>query len=216
VSTNLVPFTIFLVCYLIGSFPTAYIIGRINNINIFEMGSGNMGANNVTRSLGLKWGILVWAIDSLKGILGVVVGRILMPSDWISASVIGAIAVVVGHNWSFLATLITGKLRGGKGAATAAGTILMMCPPQLIAGTLAVWAGIVLVTRYVSLGVLIASLTAGIWMLILIAQPDSTIPQAYAIYTVALVAMIYMRHWRNILSLLAGRERRLGERVKPQ
>src|SRR5258706_3221138 len=167
-SNVLVPFTIFLVCYLIGSFPTAYIVGRMNHINIFEMGSGNMGANNVTRSLGLKWGILVWAVDSFKGILAIIVARLLMSSEWISASVIGAIAVVVGHNWSFLATLITGKLRSGKGAATAAGTIIMMCPPQLIAVTLAVWAGIVLLTRYVSLGVLIASLLAVGWIVILI------------------------------------------------
>src|SRR3954468_6606060 len=132
-SSVLVAFITFLICYLIGSFPTAYIVGRINHINIFEMGSGNMGANNVTRSLGLKWGVLVWAVDSFKGILAVTIARLLMTSDWISASVIGAIAVVVGHNWSFLATVITGKLRGGKGAATAAGTIIMMCPPQLIA-----------------------------------------------------------------------------------
>src|SRR5579859_2327988 len=114
------PLLIFLIAYVIGSFPSAYVIGRLNRINIFDVGSGNMGANNVTRSLGLKWGIVVWIMDSAKGALGVLIGRWLMPWDQISGSVIGGIAVVVGHNWSVLATLITGKLRGGKGAATAA------------------------------------------------------------------------------------------------
>jgi glycerol-3-phosphate acyltransferase PlsY len=88
-----------------------------------------MGANNVTRALGMTWGGLVWAIDSGKGVVAVLVSQLIMPWDVISASVIGAIAVVVGHNWSLIAALVTGTLRGGKGAATAGGTwVIMMAP----------------------------------------------------------------------------------------
>ena len=208
------PLTVFLTSYVIGSFPSAYIIGRINHINIFEIGSGNMGANNVVRSLGFKWGTLVWAMDSLKGILAVVLARRIMFDDEISASVIGAIAVVVGHNWSFLATLITGRLRGGKGVSTAAGTMLMMAPAQVIIVTLSLWAVVVLLTRYVSLGVLV-SVAIGSALMLLMIGLQYGIPSSYSYYTIAIASMIYVRHWKNILSLLKGRERRLGERVTP-
>ena len=207
----MIPFLIFLLSYVIGSFPTAYIVGRINHVNIFEMGSGNMGATNVVRAVGFKWGVFVWLVDSLKGAIAVALARVMMPWDWMAASVIGGISVIVGHNWSFLATIITGKLRGGKGAATTAGTVLLMAPAQVIILIAAIWAAIVLLTRYVSLGVLLAALGGAIWMLILIAQPGTNIPQLYSIYTVAVVAMLCVRHWKNILRLLAGNERRIGE-----
>src|SRR5215470_8663395 len=101
-----IPLLIFLLAYIVGSFPSAYIIGRLNRINIFEVGSGNMGANNVIRSLGVKWGIVVVAMDVTKGVIGVLIGRLIMPWDQFSGGVIGAIAVVIGHNWSVLATLL--------------------------------------------------------------------------------------------------------------
>jgi len=199
-----------LVCYVIGSFPTAYIVGRINHINIFEVGSGNMGANNVSRALGFKWGALVWAIDSGKGILAVTVAR--MIGDPIPSSIIGAISVVIGHNWSVLATLITGKLRGGKGVSTAFGTWLMLAPYwQLFVIAISTWGAVVLLTRYVSLGALVAVGITAIWMFVLIAREN--ISGSYSFYVVFLTSMIYIRHWKNIRSLLAGQERRLGERV---
>src|SRR5450432_2070690 len=209
------PFFVFLLSYIIGSFPSAYLIGRLNHINIFEIGSGNMGANNVGRSLGAKWGVAVWGIDSFKGMLAVILARLIMPRDEISASVISAIAVVTGHNWSLLATLITGKLRGGKGVSTAAGTLLMMAPAQIVVITISLWAAIVLLTRYMSLGALVAVAVASIWMLILISQQEGNIPQPYALYAISVAAMVYVRHWKNILLLLAGRERRIGERATP-
>lgn len=208
----LTPLTIFLVSYVIGSFPSAYLIGRINHINIFEIGSGNMGANNVVRSLGFKWGFIVWLMDSLKGVLAVVVARRILPDDEISASVISGIAVVVGHNWSLLATILTGRLRGGKGVSTAAGTMLMMAPAQVIIVTLSLWAATVLLTRYVSLGVLV-SVAIGSALMLLMISLQYNIPSSYSYYTIAIASMIYVRHWKNILSLINGRERRLGERV---
>src|SRR5579859_5825407 len=105
------PLAIFLLAYVVGSFPSAYLIGRMKGINIFDVGSGNMGANNITRTLGFKWGLVVVAMDVTKGVAGVLLGRVLMPGDQISGGVIGAIAVVVGHNWSLLATILTGRLR---------------------------------------------------------------------------------------------------------
>lgn len=210
------PLAIFLLAYIVGSFPSAYLIGRLNRINIFDVGSGNMGANNITRALGFKWGVIVVAMDVAKGVAGVLLGRLLMPSDQISGGVIGAIAVVVGHNWSVLATILTGRLRGGKGVATAAGTMLLMAPIHVIAITLSMWALITILTRYVSLGALVGTAIGCGVMLFMIAQQqfyNISIPPSYSIYSLALTAMIYVRHWKNIVSLLTGRERRLGERV---
>lgn len=217
---NIVPsFLTFLLCYLVGSFPTAYVAGRLNKINIFEIGSGNMGANNVTRALGMKWGGLVWAGDVLKGMLAVLVARLVMASDTISASVLGSTAVVIGHNWSVLAAIITGKLRGGKGAATAGGTWIMMAPWQVVVITVSLWGLIVLVTRYVSLAVLVAIAIGTAWMMLLITQQtpinQSAIPPTYSLYIILVALMVYVRHWENIQRLLAGRERRLGEKAQP-
>ena len=139
-----------------------------------------------------------------------------MPRDEISASVISAIAVVTGHNWSLLATLITGKLRGGKGVSTAAGTMLMMAPAQIVIITISLWAAVVILTRYMSLGALVAVAVASIWMLIMISQQEGNIPQPYALYAISVAAMVYVRHWKNIVLLLAGRERRIGERATPE
>ena len=208
------PLVTFLVCYVLGSFPTAYLVGRINHINIFEKGSGNMGANNVTRTLGKKWGALVWAVDSGKGILAVLIARLIMPDNIFLASVIGSIAVVVGHNWSLIVALVTGTLRGGKGAATAGGTWIIMMAPwwYIIVVTFTLWGLIVLITRYVSLAVLVSVGIGTIWVLLIVAQGGS-IPLIYIVYAVLVCAMIYIRHWKNIVSLLTGRERRLGERA---
>jgi glycerol-3-phosphate acyltransferase PlsY len=212
--TVLLPLLTFLVCYIIGSIPTAYLIGRINKVNIFEVGSGNMGAANAIRALGMKWGVLVWLLDTLKGVFAVSLAWNL-PGDKFAHGVIGAIAAVVGHNWSLIATLITGKIRGGKGAATAGGTwILMMLPWwQIVVVTLSLWGAIVLVTRYVSLAVLVSVGIGTIWVMTLISQGSMGIPDVYAYYIVIVACLIFYRHRENIQRLLQGRERRLGDRA---
>src|SRR5688572_1881438 len=103
--------------YLLGSIPTAYLVGKLNRVNIFEVGSGNMGGTNVARALGCGWGIAVLLLDSLKGIVAILLARQIMPDNTAAATVIAALAVVIGHNWSFFVVFITGALRGGKGAA---------------------------------------------------------------------------------------------------
>lgn len=198
--------------YLLGSLPTAYIIGRVKKVNIFEVGSGNMGGTNVARALGFKWGLLVGILDGLKGIIAIVIAsQLIMPDNRPLASAIAALAAVVGHNWSLIVALLTGSLRGGKGAATAFGTMLVIAPFQVIAAMCVVGALLITLTRYVSLGVLVMFSLAGVWMLILISQ--QTIPAEYALYSWALLALILWRFRGNIQRLLAGTERRLGERA---
>jgi glycerol-3-phosphate acyltransferase PlsY len=196
--------------YIIGSFPTAYIVARAKGVDIFKVGSGNMGANNVARAVGLQYGALVWFWDGLKGILAILLARWLVPDHQVQVSVLAAVAVVAGHNWSFLATLITGSIRGGKGAATASGTFLLLAPTFVVALVLALAALIVLLTRYVSLAVLTAVAVGGIAIAALVG-----IGQLDPVYSVYLLVafMVFVRHRSNIYNLLAGKERRLGERA---
>jgi len=198
------------ISYIIGSFPTAYLVARARGVDIFKVGSGNMGATNVIRACGLRYGLIVWAWDVFKGILAILIARWLVPDSQTAASVLAAVAAVAGHNWSFLATVLTGSIRGGKGAATAMGTFVLLAPTVLVAVILALGAAIVLLTRYVSLGVLIGTAAAGaaIALLVGLGQMDPM----YSVYLLVCY-MIFWRHRNNIYSLLAGKERRLGERA---
>lgn len=198
------------VSYIIGSFPTAYLLGRTKGIDIFKVGSGNMGATNVIRALGFRYGALVWAVDALKGVLAILLARQLAPDFETTASVLAAVAAVAGHNWSLLATILTGSIRGGKGAATAMGTFLFLAPSLLVALVFSAGMLIVLLTRYVSLGVLSAVAIAGVALVVLVF--GGWIEPVYSLYL--LVAwMVFVRHRGNIVRLLAGTERRLGERA---
>jgi glycerol-3-phosphate acyltransferase PlsY len=194
--------------YIIGSFPTAYLVARAKGVDIFKVGSGNMGANNVLRALGIQYGALVWLVDGGKGVLAILLARWLDSDHQAAASVLAAIAVVAGHNWSLLATLITGSIRGGKGAATASGTLILLAPTLLLGLVLALGAIIVLLTRYVSLGVLTAVAVAGIGFLVLVVV--GWMEPVYILYL--LVAwMVFARHRSNIAGLISGTERRLGD-----
>lgn len=195
--------------YLIGSFPTAYVIARVRGVDIFAVGSGNMGANNVARAVGWQFGGLVWLLDGAKGIVAILIARALIPDHQAAASMIGAIAAVAGHNWSFLATLITGSVQGGKGAATASGTLLLLLPTFFVALALAVGALIILITRYVSLGVLsaLAVATAAFVLLVVL----GTFDPVYLLYIIV-TWMVFFRHRSNIVRLVSGTERRFGDR----
>lgn len=195
--------------YLLGSIPTAYLVARMRGVNIFEVGSGNMGATNVIRVMGIAWGVFVWFFDSLKGIIAILIAVSWLPEHRALATVIAAVAAVTGHNWSIFAAMITGKIRGGKGAATAFGTLLMIVPLQVIAVMLLVGGFIIALTRYVSLAVLLMFMLAIIWMLVLFTQ--RAIPLEYTLYSLILALLILFRFRENIQRLLAGKERRLGD-----
>lgn len=196
--------------YILGSFPTAYLVAKAKGVDIFTVGSGNMGANNVMRSCGVQYGALVWVIDGAKGVLAVILARYLLPGNLAAANVLGAIAVVAGHNWSLLATIITGSLRGGKGAATASGTLLLLLPTLIVAGVVALGAVIVLLTRYVSLGVLTTLALAALAFVVLVIL--GTFEPVYLMYLLV-VWMVFFQHRANIVRLATGKERRLGERA---
>ncbi len=210
--------TIIVASYLIGSFPTAYFLGKLKNINIFEQGSGNMGGTNVARTMGKGWAILTISADIAKGVFAVWLARdMILPEQIGVATSVAATCVVVGHNWSLFATVLTasikeGKLklivRGGKGAATAFGAMLMIQPFQiLVAGCIGI--AVIARTRYVSLGVLIGFAIANFWLILLVGAEFQK--PILLLYAIALSVMLLLRHRGNVQRLLAGTERRLGE-----
>ena len=122
---------------------------------------------------------------------------------------IAAVCAIAGHNWSLFVALITGTIRGGKGAATAFGTLFMIVPLYVIAAMLVVGGFVIALTRYVSLAVLFMFGLAIAWMIVLVSQ--QIISWEYAVYSLLLALLIYVRFRDNIQRLRAGTERRLGE-----
>lgn len=165
-----------------------------------------MGANNVARSLGFKWGFVVWFLDGMKGVVAVAIARQVMWWDGLTASIVAALSVIIGHNWSLLASLINKQIRGGKGVSTAGGTWLMLVPFDVFCITAALWVILILGTRYVSLAVLIVFLVGTLWVMRLVYLGFLLPPVTY--YAVTVTGLIYYRHRENIRALLQGRERR--------
>ncbi|MCU0495925.1 MAG: glycerol-3-phosphate acyltransferase [Anaerolineae bacterium] len=197
------------ISYLLGSIPTAYLIAKTQEIDIFAIGSGNMGATNVARSLGWRWGAIVWFFDSIKGIAAVLISQRIMEHNIPAATTISALVAIIGHNWSLFATLLTGQIRGGKGAATAFGTLLFVAPFQTIVIVFAISTAIVAVTRYMSLGVLVMFSLSLSSVMVLTLQRQ--MPSEFVYYSVFSGALIVLRFRENIQRLLTGTERRLGD-----
>lgn len=202
------------ISYVVGSFPTGYLIARSRGIDIFAYGSGNMGATNIARVMGggwrgILWALLVWFLDSSKGILSIVIALQILPEHPAPATVVAALFSIIGHNWSVIVAIITGKIRGGKGAATAFGTLIMIVPLQVIAGMLLIGGLIIALTRYVSLAVLLMFALATVWMYVLFTQ--QLVPSEFMAYSLVMAALLVIRFRTNIRRLLEGTERRLGE-----
>jgi glycerol-3-phosphate acyltransferase PlsY len=152
----------FLVGYLLGSLPFGYLVARTHGVDIFKAGSGNPGATNVKRVLGAKAGNTVFALDVLKGAVaaGWPMLSFLHAPDARMMGLVGVIAAVLGHSFSIFT-----KFKGGKGVATAAGGLVVLMPVSCGIGA-AVWVLTFMVTRYVSLGSILAAIAvpASSWL----------------------------------------------------
>ncbi|CAN5625867.1 hypothetical protein BH11PLA2_BH11PLA2_40340 [soil metagenome] len=185
--------------YLIGSIPFGYLIGRARGINLFTVGSGNIGATNVGRVLGAKFGVLCFVLDLIKGIGPVAVAKSLMIAE--PAVTLTAAAAFVGH----LFPLFLG-FRGGKGIATGAGTVLVLVPIPAAAAFLA-WALTVLASRTVSLAS-IAAVTA-LCSVQLIRSGDLLAPAT--VYCLVGTLFVLVKHRANIGRLINGTENTIGD-----
>jgi glycerol-3-phosphate acyltransferase PlsY len=198
--------TIVIVSYILGSIPFGYLAGRIAGIDIRKAGSGNVGATNVVRVMGKRYGYPVFALDVLKGFGAVKISMVMSGQhlEWNSPEISGMLAAtcsVLGH--VFPPWL---KFNGGKGVATAAGALLALAPiATLIA--VAVWILVFWLTRYVSLASVVATVVLPIVILI-IGSPDGHSGKLLVYSSVCVAALVIWRHRSNLSRLLRGTEPR--------
>lgn len=192
--------------YLLGSIPFGYVIGRIAGVDIRRTGSGNVGATNVVRVLGKRYGYPVFVLDFLKGFGAVKISRLLAtgpPPDWNSPELFGIVAAlssIVGHSYPPWL-----KFKGGKGVATSAGALFAITAVGGLVG-LAIWMAIFWLTRYVSVASVTAALVLPVVILVISRRNES----AKAIFYVSVfaAAVVIWRHRSNLSRLMRGAEPR--------
>ncbi|ADO76941.1 glycerol-3-phosphate 1-O-acyltransferase PlsY [Halanaerobium praevalens] len=186
------------ISYLIGSIPSGFLLTKyVMRKDVRQYGSGNIGATNVARVMGLKSGILVAIFDILKGYLGVLVGQLIIGNSLSIAILLVAVTAIAGHDWSIFL-----GFSGGKGVATTFGVILRLYPLAFLIYAL-IWLLLVLTTRYVSLGSIIGSMSLPLTLYF--SSYDSK-----NIFFAALLSIFVMyTHRENIKRLLKGEENRM-------
>ena len=203
-------FTIFgITSYLLGAIPFGYIIARSHGIDLYKTGSGSIGATNVFRSVGKKWGILTFFLDALKGFVPafffpVLATRCDAACNQLLLALMCSALSVIGHNWPVYL-----GFKGGKGIATSAGALIGVVP-KLIGTGLLTWAVVFLLTRYVS----VASITAAV--VIMVAGWLFYSGQGLALPVALTILGIFAiwRHKSNIQRLINGTEHRFEFRKK--
>ena len=197
----LIYITIVIISHLLGNISTSYIVAkRLAGVDIRTQGSGNAGSTNVPRTLGKKAGALTFVGDVLKGLLAVLIARLIaysMNMDQSTCAYLAVVAVVLGHNYPvFLG------FKGGKGVATSLGSMLGMNP--IIALTcLGFFIIIVAITKYVSLG---SILGIGLSPIIMIINHNTK----GILVTLFLTISVAITHKENIKRLINGTERKIG------
>ncbi|BES65383.1 glycerol-3-phosphate 1-O-acyltransferase PlsY [Gottschalkiaceae bacterium SANA] len=187
--------------YLLGNISTGFLLGKwLRKTDIREFGSKNAGATNALRVFGVKIGLMTLAGDMLKGFLATRIGFAL-GGELVMA--IAALSVVIGHNYPVFL-----KFKGGKGIATTAGVLLALSPILLLV-QVGIMALIVWVTKYVSLGSVVNAILLPILIAIFYRPFSGTLVAA----TVLMGLMAVFRHRANIVRLINGTERKLGEKV---
>lgn len=200
--------------YVCGLFQTGYIYGKIKHVDIRQLGSGNAGTTNALRTLGFKAGLITFLGDCLKAVVAAYIARKLFGSshaDTMPLLVIyTGLGTVLGHNFPFYL-----GFKGGKGIAATAGMILAFNGPMAIIGFFT-FIITVAITRYVSLGSLL--LMTGFFIELIVLGNRGTFHLSglylYELYVVgfALTALAFYRHRANIVRLVKGTERKLGQK----
>lgn len=207
----LVYILLFLVAYLLGSFPTGYLAARIlKGIDIREQGSGSIGATNILRTLGKGPAIAVLLIDAAKGALAILAahwaytfsGLEELSLPWLVA--LAGLAAVFGHSWP-----IWLNFKGGKSVATSLGILLAMSW-QVGLGTLGVFAVVLAISRIVSLSSIAGAIAVSALMFLLHQ------PLPYQLFAIAAGIYVIWRHRSNIQRLLAGTEPQIGQKLSTE
>ncbi|MBI4203110.1 MAG: glycerol-3-phosphate 1-O-acyltransferase PlsY [Chloroflexi bacterium] len=193
--------------YLLGSVSWGYFVGKLRGVDVRQVGSGSTGMTNVLRTLGPTLALVVLAGDIAKGVLAVLLARWLTGGSPV-AEALAATLAVVGHNWP-----VFSGFRGGRGIATGVGGLTTLSP---LSGAIAtgVFLAPVALTRYVSLGSILAVFSAMVTIPIFVALGWT--PVWYIAYVALGGPMIIWQHRGNIQRLVKGTERKLGEQTPVQ
>jgi glycerol-3-phosphate acyltransferase PlsY len=195
--------------YLLGSCPNGYLISRSRGLDIRKHGSGNIGATNVLRVLGKKWGYLVFFLDALKGLLAAGIGLHLATQSFPLAvhpeisGITGGLFCILGHTFP-----VWLGFRGGKGVATSAGVLLGLMPLAVIS-VLAIWLAVFYATRYVSVASIFAALALPpfvfLYLKLQVVSGWLLLP-----FSALIAAVVVWRHRSNMRRLMHGTEERFG------
>ena len=185
--------------YLVGGIPFGYLIGRMRGVDVRTVGSKNIGATNVFRTVGKKWGLVAFACDVLKGLLPTLAARRFLPE----AALWVGVACVVGH---MLTPYM--KFKGGKGVATAFGMLLGLLP-GLVGCAFLLFCVAFACTNYISLGSCTAAtvLAVAVWFPILGSAGLRNLPQC--VLVAAIAVFVVWKHRANIGRLVSGTESKI-------
>ena len=195
--------------YLVGSVPFSLLIAKFfGGVDLREHGSGNVGATNVARTMGAKWGIAALLCDAAKGMVsvGVIPLVISMSAEYqIHQGVLGAILAVLGHMFP-----VWLKFRGGKGVATALGAVIILAPWITLYAFIS-FVFVVFATRIISLASMVAAVTFSIAQLTISGKELWTgYAWSLGVFSVAVPLLIIFQHRANIGRLLRGEESKLS------
>jgi glycerol-3-phosphate acyltransferase PlsY len=199
--------------YLLGSIPFGLIIARAHGKDLRSIGSGNIGATNLSRALGRKWAYLCFFLDATKGLVPMLVATSFISSPPAVAELFLALAVgcaaILGHIFPIYI-----KFKGGKGVATSFGVALGLWPYYTICAAAAflIWVLVVLLWRYISLASIIASVVFPlVLVLVIVRTPGWNFANLWPllIAAIAIPIMVIVRHRENIKRLIAGTESKI-------
>ena len=198
--------------YLLGSIPVGYLLVKYTYTrgeDIRNVGSGGIGATNVTRRAGRTAGVVTYLLDVTKGAVAVLLMRLITHDDFLYVG-LAAILAIIGHVFPIFL-----GFRGGKGVATGVGVYLALAPISVLS-TMALWGLIVYLTRYVSLGSILATAAVPLWTLLYYGWlfPSSHVIEMLIIALVG-CGVIVLTHHENIKRLLNGTENKIGKRIGP-
>ncbi len=202
------PLLLGVISYLVGAIPFGYLMARAKGVDIFKQGSGNIGATNVGRVLGRKFGIAVFVLDFLKGALPVAIAKFLghyqyAPQNSGLLEVVAGSAAFLGH----LFPIYLG-FRGGKGVATGAGVVAVMLPVPALAALLT-WITFAVSTRYVSASSIAASMVLALVQFLL--TPYPAYAEVRALFAVGAAIIVTLKHAGNVARLMKGTENKLQD-----
>ncbi|NEU31121.1 glycerol-3-phosphate 1-O-acyltransferase PlsY [bacterium LRH843] len=192
--------------YLLGSISFSYLISKkIKKVDIRQHGSGNPGATNTLRVLGVGPAISVLVLDILKGIVAVWIGSYFAPDSTGLFPALAGLAAICGHNWP-----VFYGFRGGKGVATTIGVLVVLVPlPALFAGIIAISS--IFVSRFVSLGSLLFTLFTVIFTFFLADRLGY--PFNYFYLSLVVTILSFWKHRANLSRLMSGTENKIGKKA---